>query len=124
MFLNSNTNVKRISARLSSQQMEAITAFIKGAVYAYCNNNQNADGNSMNFSVHNLFGEDNYYWIEPLIGIYNYHFNNGKPSQKAVAAAGKDVGILLKNILLEDTRTYEISKKQRKYMVNTYRWIK
>lgn len=114
---------KKISADLSEQEINDIKLFIKGAVYGFCNNCKEADGKSCWFSVFTLFGKDNYYWEKPLINIYNYHIANGKDIKTAVLLSGQDLGHLLKEVLNEDTRKYEMASLQRKFSVNTYRKI-
>lgn len=124
MIINNKARSKKISAQLTQQEINDIKLFIKGAVYAYCNNCFDKDGNSNWFSVYTLFGKDNYYWNNPLISIYNYHINNDKDNKTAISLSGQDLGHLLKKVLIEDNdRKYEQDSMQRKYNVNSYRLI-
>lgn len=119
MIIN-NKKVKSISARLPLQIVQNIKYYIKGAVYSFCNNCKNETGENTWFSAYNLFGENNYYWQEPLIELYNYYIELGKTQNLAILSAGKDIGILLKTVLVEDTRLYEQNYTQRHFQVNSY----
>lgn len=124
MIINTSKG-KNISAKLKQQEINDIKLFIKGAVYSYCNNCLDKDGNSNWFSVYTLFGKDKYYWKYPLISIYDYHIQNGKNNATAISLSGQDLGHLLKEVLLEDVdRKFEQDFQQRKFNVNSYRLIK
>lgn len=115
---------KKWSAKLSEKEENDIKMFIKGAVYGYCNNCIEEDGNYRWFSAFTLFGKDNYYWETPLVNLYNYHKNNAKDNKTAISLSGQDLGYLLKTVLIDDDRKYEINSQQRKYKVNSYRPVK
>lgn len=124
MLLNGDVKVISISARISQEKITDIKYYIKGAVYSFCNNRKDDSGSEW-FAAYNLFGEDNYYWQEPIIDIYNYHKSTGKDDKSACEQAGKDVGWLLKEVLFEDNnRNYEQGEEKRRFSVNKYRWIK
>lgn len=122
MIKNSNKS-KKCFAKLSTREIQNIKYYIKGAVYSFCNNCKSNDGDNCWFAAYNLFGEENYYWQEPLIMLYNYYINIGKPQSEAIIFAGKDIGILLKQVLIEDTRVYEQNSMQRKFLVNSYKLL-
>lgn len=124
-MFNNEQKIRKISAKLSGEQITHIKHFIKGAVYSFCANNLAAeqDGTSQWFGVSLLFGGKNYYWKEPLIELYDYYINAGKSSDTAKNMAGRDVGHLLKQVLQEDDRTYDIENKQRRFSTKMYKCI-
>jgi|GEM_PF-3079390 len=96
MIINKR-KTRRISANIQSFEKEIIKIFIKGAVYAFCNNYNGK------FSVMCLFGKDNRDWNDtPLQLIYDYYRLNGKTQEQSAKQAAKDIGILLKEVLCED----------------------
>ena len=119
---NVSTKIRNISAKITSEQINNIKYYIKGSVYSFCNNCKNENGGQLPFAAYKLFGEDNYYWQDPLIALYDYyHEIRGLGLEESVAAAGKDIGLLLKLVLQEDpVRTYRQLSAQRKYEVNAY----
>lgn len=111
MITGEQTKIQNISAKLSETEIELAKAYIKGAVHGFCNNNPELD-----FSARILFGGDNRDWHNtPLQDIYEYHKNANHPN--SASQAGIDVGWLLKEVLEEDVRTFEVNGKDtgRKY---------
>lgn len=123
MFSN-NQRIKRIGAKLPDEQITHIKYFIKGAVYSFCANNLEQNGTSQWFGVYTLFGGKNFYWNDPLVELYNYYIKSGKSSTDAKNMAGQDVGHLLKQVLQEDDRTYDIDNTQRRFSIKTYKCTK
>jgi hypothetical protein len=122
-MLQGNRTIYRISAEISDNDLEKIKAYIKGCVYTFCNTNK-LDGGSEWFAAHNLFGDENYYWQQPIKTIWDYHKGLGKSDKVAFNAAGRDIGWLLKEVLNEDlNREYVQSTKQRLFRVKCYRCI-
>lgn len=100
MIKNENKKPRRISADLLAVDIEVIKTYIKGAVHGFCNNNAEE-----NFSVRSLFGGENTLWYDtPLQKIYDYHVLKGCSYEKAAKQAGKDVGLLLRLVLIEDKK--------------------
>ncbi len=63
----------------------------------------------------------NYEWGgTPLKALYDKHTTGGKNNNDAVKAAGIDLGWILKAVLHEDKRTFEVFHANQ---VATYRWI-
>ena len=120
-MIKNNIKTKKISANLSLQEINDIKKYIKGAVYSFCNNCKEENGENRWFAAYNLFGEDNYYWQSPLNVLYNYYINVGKSQSDAIKSAGIDIGCLLKEVLMEDNRIYIQDCCQRKFIVNKYR---
>jgi hypothetical protein len=65
-------------------------------------------------------GENTLWHGTPLIALYNKHVAGGKYHVAANEAAGQDLGWLVKAMLSEDKRTYEVRNDG---YVNSYRWI-
>ena len=102
MITKTNQTVRKITAKISKVNIEFAKAYIQGAVHSHCNNNAGKE-----LSVRILFGGDNKNWANtPLQCIYDYHKYIAKSNSPADAAA-KDVGWLLKNVLIDDVRTFE-----------------
>lgn len=103
MIINETKKPRKISARLLAVDVEVIKTYIQGAVHGFCNNNA-----EQNFSVRSLFGGENTLWYDtPLQKIYEYYIINDYGAEKAAKQAGKDVGLLLKDVLMEDKFKYE-----------------
>lgn len=122
-MFNREQKTRRISAKISEEKIREIKIYIISAVRTFCANNLEGDGTSQWFAVHTFFGDKNYYWIEPLSAIYNYYVSIGKTQEKAVLQAGRDIGILLKQVLKDDDRIYVVGVKQRRFTVNKYKCI-
>lgn len=122
-MFNNEQKIRKISAKLSGEQITRIKYFIKGAVYSFCANNLaiEQDGTSQWFGVYTLFGGNNFYWSDPLVELYNYYIKINKSSDEAINMAGQDVGHLLKQVLQEDDRTYEVDRKQRRFSIKMYK---
>ena len=90
MITNDNAKTYNISANISPIDIELC---------------ENAE-----FSVRILFGGNNRDWYKtPLQKIYDYHhFIDGKDCETAAKSSAKDVGMLLKTVLEEDSRNFEI----------------
>ena len=122
MIMNEN-KFKSMTANLSNEEIVNIKYYVKGAVYSFCNNCKDNKGSNLWFSIHTLFGKKDRFWKDPLVSLYDYYINIGKTHKAAVLSAGKDLGVLLKEVLIEDDRVYQKSKEQRKYLINSYRLI-
>lgn len=107
MLTNNTKRIYSISADLLPIDTAIIKVYIQGAVYSFCNNNPKE-----NFSVRILFGGDNRDWNgTPLQRIFDWYIKDGKNHQDAADRAAIDLGILLKTVLTEDARQYEITGK-------------
>ena len=99
------------------RQLMLMKAFLQGAVYCWCKNRKNEW-----FAARDLLGGDNYYWQgPPLLALFE-HYRAGREDQDsiqyAIEEAGKATGRLLKEVLINDKRTFET---QSGYAC-TYRW--
>lgn len=111
MLINGHSQ-RNIVADLSANQRQRIKDFIQGAVYCYCKNNPN-----QYFAAKDLFGGENYNWEgTALIDLYNWH--EQKDSSDPVGMAGKDIGWLLLDVIIEDKREFEL----RENHTHEYRW--
>lgn len=98
---------------ISPEEMKCIEAFLQGAVYAYCNK-----FTTQEFMLKDLIGERNYFWQgTPLFVLYKKCENKKNP----VFAAGQIAGKILKNILINDKRTFNV-RKDPSTQKNIYSW--
>ena len=92
---------------ITDEQKQRILDFLQGAVYSWCKNRKDEW-----FAARDLLGGDNYYWQgTPMIALYE--------KSEDVEQAGKDARWLLKRVLNDDKRTFEVSTDGR---VKIYRW--
>lgn len=79
---------------------QAIKTFLLGAVWAWCNEHQ--QGSGAWFTAHDFVGGANNDWQgTPCLNLYNAHLAAGKTPSEATDQAGKDIGHLLFNTLLD-----------------------
>ncbi|OAV65547.1 hypothetical protein Barb6XT_02367 [Bacteroidales bacterium Barb6XT] len=99
---------------ISDEEREKIMAFLQGAVYCWCKNNE-----SEWFSARDFLGGSNFYWEgTPMYALYQKHEELGK-GDDSIKAAGIDAGWLLKKVIIEDKRTF-ITKKED--LIRKYSW--
>ncbi len=92
---------------ITDEQKQINIDFLQGDVYSWCKNRKDEW-----FAARDLLGGDNYYWQgTPMIALYE--------KSEDVEQAGKDAGWLLKRVLNDDKRTFEVSTDGR---VKIYRW--
>jgi hypothetical protein len=73
------------------------------------------------FAARDLVGGENFEWQgTPLIVLYEKHINLGKTNESAIEDAGKDLGWLLKAVLVDDKRHFEAG---RSGLSAGYRWV-
>lgn len=119
-MISTKKKTYKISANLSTYEIDNIKSYIKGAVNTYCTN---FPENS--FSVQCLFGGDNRDWNDtPLQKVYDYYISIGKSHDEASKAAAQDVGRLLRETLSEDNRYeyYDLNENQTE-RTNKYKRI-
>ena len=99
----------------TGEQLNLMRAFLQGAVYCWCKNRKDEW-----FAARDLLGGDNYYWQgTPLIPLYDYYLNGDEENHDyAVDEAGKAAGRLLKEVLINDKRTFETEEGYTR----RYRW--
>jgi hypothetical protein len=97
-------------------QKELIKAYLQGAVYSWVKNRSGEQ-----FAARDLVGGENFEWEgTPLIVLYEKHVSLGKTDEDAITDAAKDLGWLLKTVLHEDKRHFEVG---RSGLTAGYRWI-
>ena len=122
MIKNCN-KTQSISAKLSPREIEKIKSFILGAVYGFCNNCKEDNGENGWFALYDLFGQGTFYWYKPLKPLYDYYVKNGDIQIDAIIHAAKDINRLLKEVLSEDDRFYEKNCCQDSAVIEEYRLI-
>ncbi|HOG18154.1 MAG TPA: hypothetical protein PLB96_12505 [Syntrophales bacterium] len=101
---------------IAEGQKVLIKAFLQGAVYSWVKNRMGEQ-----FAARDLVGGENFEWAgTPLYALYEKHIDAGKANEEAIEAAGKDVGWLLKAVISEDKRHFEVG---RSGPTAGYRWI-
>ena len=98
MFIEKESYIRQLSAKLSDEQTDLAKKYLQGAVHSFCKNNHGEP-----FSLRDLVGGENKDWGEtPLQAIYDYHISKGKAHKEAKRQAAIDAGFLLKTVLLEE----------------------
>lgn len=99
----------------TNAQLTRMKDFLQGAVYCWCKNRSNEW-----FAARDLLGGDNYFWQgTPLMDLFMYYRGGDEVyNQYAVEEAGKAAGRLLKDVLVNDKRTFET----REGYARQYRW--
>lgn len=115
MTLSTTSDLRSVSG-LSDDERGLIKAFLQGAVYCWVKNRSGEW-----FAARDLLGGENTNWADtPLQRLYNKHMEDGKSDNDAFDAAAVDAGWLLKAVLSEDSRMFEMNDAT---YTNTYRWI-
>ncbi len=100
---------------INDSEKALIKAFMQGAIYSWVKNCDKP------FAVRDLVGGENFDWNgTPLQVLYNKHISVGKTHEAAVEDAAKDLGWLVKAVLDEDKRTFEVGKAG---LVSSYKWV-
>lgn len=100
---------------ISKKQEAEIYSFLQGAVYCWCKN-----FNDKEFALRDLMGGENFEWTgTPLYSLWEKH--QKLRADNPVKSAGIDAGWILKKVILNDKRKFELRKSE---MTNKYRWIK
>lgn len=108
------TNYKRVNG-FSEEALRMMKTFLQGAVYCWCKNRKNEW-----FAARDLLGGDNYDWQgTPLYSLYTYYLGGNIDNHVyAVTDAGKAAGRLLKEVLINDRRTFDTEDGYTRM----YRW--
>lgn len=116
MIVNLNTEVQDVRIFQSEHEKELACAFIQGAVYAWIGANHHEQ-----FAVRDLFGGANA-WVwqnTPLDPLWRNYRHAGKSSDEAFDLAAKTAGKLLKMVLHQDTRKFQVHEGY----VNSYSYL-
>ena len=101
---------------VTEEQKSLIKAFLQGAVYSWVKNRMGEQ-----FAARDLVGGENFEWEgTPLYPLYQKHMDSGKGNDEAIEAAAKDLGWLMKTVLSEDKRHFEVG---RSGLTAGYRWV-
>lgn len=112
-MVTTDFTARKIVAKIDEGQLMLINAFVQGAVYCHCN----ISDRGTRFAARDLFGGDNYYWKgTPLHALYAWHEENGADDPEGMA--GKDLGWILLDVLVQDKRHFS---KIKEY-TNVYEW--
>ncbi len=101
---------------ITEEQKALIKAYLQGAVYSWVKNRMGEQ-----FAARDLVGGENFEWEgTPLYPLYQKHIDSGKGIDEAIEAAAKDLGWLMKVVLSEDKRHFEVG---RSGLTAGYRWV-
>jgi len=101
---------------ITAEQEQLMRAYVQGAVYSWVKNRTGEQ-----FAARDLFGGENFEWEgTPLYPLYEKHRASGKSVDEAIDAASKDCGWLLKSVLADDRRHFEVG---RSGLTAGYRWV-
>ena len=101
---------------ISQEQEQLLRAYLQGAVYSWVKNRPGEW-----FAARDLVGGENFEWEDtPLYPLFEKHLATGKSVDEAIEAAGKDCGWLLKSVLANDRRHFEVG---RSGLTAGYRWV-
>lgn len=99
------------------KMIKGVKAYLQGAVYCWC---KNVKGENEWFAARDFLGGENFYWEgTPMMALYEYYKKINPEGYYAQEEVGKAAGWLLKQVLLEDRRTFETRKG---YRSREYRW--
>lgn len=95
---------------LTGAERQSIYDFLQGAVYAWCN----TKGTQEFFASTLVGGENGEHWEgTPLWVLNEKYLSRNKTPQQAFEQAGKDIGNLLKNAIMEDKRHFTMQEDAR-----------
>ncbi len=115
MTLEPDSEVREVHG-IGTRDRDLIKTFLQGAVYSWVKNRSGEQ-----FAARDLVGGENFEWDgTPLFVLYRKHMDLGKSHESAIEDAGKDLGWLLKAVLSEDKRTFEVG---RSGLTAGYRWV-
>ena len=120
---NSNKTLRNISARIKTEQKEAILNYLHGMVHLWCKFKKTEPFHAYDLVGKNEDDDGNYFWKDtPLYPLYEFYEQNN--SKDPVKQAGIDLGWLLKEVIVKrEKRTFEISKDDDYLGKVMYKWI-
>ncbi|MBQ0075473.1 MAG: hypothetical protein KBT34_14935 [Prevotella sp.] len=91
---------------ISQQEQELIKAYLQGAIYCWCNTERKYD----TFYARDFLGGNNTFWEgTPVETLYNHYLQVGNGNHDyAFSEAAKAAGRLLKSVLNDDKRIFEV----------------
>ncbi len=111
MIVGEKSELRKVNG-ITEDQRQRIIDFLQGAVYCWCNNRKNEP-----FALRYLVGGENWNWgATPLQVLYD---KQGKDSHASYKKAAREAGWLLKRVIHEDERLFDIQKNR----VNHYLWL-
>ena len=86
-----------LTAELSDDEINEIKNFLHGAVFCWCRNCKEDNGDQKWFNLNNLIGEaTSANWKDtPLIKLFDWHNNNNDYGDRSIMDAGKILHKLL-----------------------------
>lgn len=114
-MFTTNETIKGVHG-IPQDQIELLRAYLQGAVYCWCNSDQKHDV----FYARDFLGGENFFWEDtPAEALYRHYMEvSDEDHDYAFSEAAKAAGRLLKAVLNDDKRIFEV---QDGY-VKGYRW--
>ena len=101
---------------ITDEQRHLMRAYLQGSVYCWCKNRTKEE-----FALRDLVGGENFEWRgTPLYPLYEKHIGSGKSNEDAITAAARDAGWLLRSVLSEDKRHFNVAPT---FSATAYRWV-
>lgn len=118
MIRGGNNKAPSKVSGLKDDERIAIHNYLQGMVYGWCaRENTEPGAGTKPFATHTLVGGVNWNWEgTPLQRVYDKH----KSAENAFEKAAREVGRLLRKVILEDKRGFYCTKGRRS--VNIYTW--
>jgi hypothetical protein len=113
---NDTSKVVESISGISDHKFEQIKSFLQGAVYCWVKNRKDEI-----FALRDLVGGENTDWSStPLEALYQKHIDLKKDSASANKVAGQDAGQVLKLVLKNDSRKFQVRSAG---LSNGYIWV-
>lgn len=105
---------------VEKETINKVKAYLQGAVYCWCKNVKNTNGENEWFAARDFLGGENFYREDtPMMALYEHYKEEYSDGDYAQKEAGKAAGRILKQLLFDDRRTFETRKG---FMKREYRW--
>ncbi|WP_423908918.1 hypothetical protein [Candidatus Spongiihabitans sp.] len=116
MTIKNNGGTIRDVNVLSLEEKQRAKDFLQRSVYCWCKNKPDEE-----FAVRTLVGAENADWRgTPLQPLYDKHRKTSATEDDAYAKAAKDAGWLLKRVIKDDKRKFNLIQNR----VNHYIWLR
>lgn len=122
-MITTELNVEQVKGLINDKCIDEdrdICNYLHGAVYYWCKNCKEENGNPKWFAARDFLGGENYSWAgTPLYSLYQKHIDEGDDNDTSIQKAAIDAGILLKKVISEDKRLFDTEVFG---LVRHYRW--
>jgi len=113
-MIHPESEIRRVSG-ISDEEENLIRAYLQGAVYIWVR-----DRAGEVFAARDLVGGRNFEWEGTPLYVLYQKYENTRSVDEAIDAAAKDLGWLLKAVLAEDKRNFNVT---RSGLTAGYSWV-